>query len=286
MHNRIRIATVTYNSAGVIGNLLDSVPEGVEVVVADNNSTDDTCRIVEEAGVRLIRLEQNRGFGTGCNAGAAGNTREFIFFVNPDATLTPDCCRLLVKAADAHPAAVAFNPAVLNSRGRIRLNRRSALLPRRDWTPRSYGGTDNDLSVEVRLLHGAALFCRQAAFEAIGGFDETIFLYHEDDDLSVRLQQAGGKLRLEHAAKLMHLGGKSSGGSVATAQLKAYLIAQSRIYVETKHGKSAPGLQAYLRATAKLLSPLTLLSRRKRAQALSYLRGVREFDLESYSSGK
>ena len=282
MHNRIRIVTVTYNSAGVIGDLLRSLPADIETIVVDNASSDETCQIAADLGARVIRLERNRGFGAGCNAGAAGNTREFVFFVNPDSQLTPECCTLLATAADAHPGAFAFNPAVLNEKGRIRLNRRSALVPRSGWTPRQYGGEDNDISTEVNILHGAAMFCRQSAFDAVGGFDETIFLYHEDDDLSVRLQQAGGTLRLEHKAKLMHIGGVSSGGSIGTAQLKAFFIAQSRIYVEKKHGVSVPLLRAWIRSLSILLSPLTLVSRRKRAQAFSYIRGVRHFDYAAY----
>lgn len=282
MQHRFRIVTVTYNSAAVIGDFLASVPPGVDVVVVDNASTDATCEIVAKSDVQLIRMPRNAGFGTGCNAGAQGNEKEFVFFVNPDAKLTPDCCSILLAAADAHLEAVCFNPGILNEKGEIRLNRRSALLARGDWTPSSYGGPDNEISAEVKILSGAGMFCRQAAFDVIGGFDPIIFLYHEDDDLCFRLRLAGGRLRLEHAAKLHHLGGKSSGSSVAGAAQKAHFIAQSRLYVEYKHGLSVPKLRGFARALIKLLSPLNLVSARKRAQAVGYLKGILAFDLDEY----
>lgn len=285
MHNRLRIVTVSYNSAEVIGDFLASVPPGIEVVVVDNSSRDASREIAAEHGARVIALDRNLGFGAACNRGAEGNEKDFVFFCNPDSTLTPDCCDLLIEAADRHPKAGAMNPAILNGKGAIRLNRRSALISRAEFTDRRYAEPGNKDSVEVNILTGAALFCRQAAFDAVGGFDERIFLYHEDDDLVYRMRQAGWTLRIEHGATVTHLGGKSSGNAISGAALKAYFIAQSRIYVERRHGVSMPRARAALRAIAKLLSPLTLLSTRKRAQALAYLKGTRRFDMQRYIDG-
>jgi len=201
----IRIVTVTYNSAAVIGTLLGSVPDGVEVVVVDNASTDDSCAIAQAHGATVIRASENRGFGTACNLGAEGNARPYVFFV---------------------------------------------------------------------ILSGAALFCRQDAFEQVGGFDERIFLYHEDDDICLRLRQAGWSLRLEHSAAARHVGSGSTGYSKASVRIKAQAIAQSRLYVEQKHARPRPYLGAYLRALGKLASPLAWLSGRKRNQAVGYLQGV------------
>lgn len=285
MHNRLRIVTVSYNSAEVIGGFLASVPPGIEVVVVDNNSRDASRDIAADHGAQVIALERNLGFGTACNRGAEGNEKDFVFFCNPDSTLTPECCDLLIEAADRHPRAGAMNPAILNGKGAIRLNRRSALISRAEFTDRRYAETGNKDSVEVNILTGAALFCRQAAFDEVGGFDERIFLYHEDDDLVYRMRQAGWTLRIEHGATVTHLGGKSSGNAISGAALKAYFIAQSRIYVERRHGVSMPSARAALRAIAKLMSPLTLLSARKRAQALAYLKGTRRFDMQRYIDG-
>ena len=279
MPQSIRIVTVTYNSAAVIGAFLDGLPEGVEVVVVDNASTDATREILGTSGVTVIPLDRNLGFGTACNRGAAGNDKEFVFFVNPDAVLDAECCKRLVAAAARHPEAAAFNPAILNSRGKIRLNRRS------EWSDRSLA-MDPDAEAQVNILSGAALFCRQAAFEAVGGFDERIFLYHEDDDLCLRLRQKGWTLRLNHKAKAAHLGGASSGGSRRGTYLKAYHIAQSRMYVERKHGVPLAGLRAWGRALAKLLSPLNLVSGRKRAQAMGYLNGTRSFAPVEYGHAR
>lgn len=285
MHDRLTIVSVTYNSAEVIGAFLASVPDGIEVVVVDNASQDASREIATQYGARVIALPRNMGFGTACNRGAQGNAREFVFFCNPDSTLTPECCAVLIEAAGKHPRAGAMNPAILNAKGAPRLERRSALIPHSDYTDRRFADPGNTDSVQVNILTGAALFCRQSAFDEVGGFDERIFLYHEDDDLVYRMRQAGWTLRIEHSATVTHLGGKSSGGSLKGAALKAYFIAQSRMYVERRHGLSWPGARAWIRAIVKLASPLTLLSARKRVQALAYLKGTRRFDMDRYMNG-
>lgn len=285
MHDRLRIVSVSYNSAEVIGAFLASVPAGIEVVVVDNNSQDASRDIAAQHGAKVISLTQNMGFGTACNRGAEGNAKEFVFFCNPDSTLTAECCALLIEAAEKHPRAGAMNPAIQNGKGDLRLDRRSALISRAEFTDRRYAAPGNTDSVQVNILTGAALFCRQAAFDQVGGFDEQIFLYHEDDDLVFRMRQAGWTLRIEHGATVTHLGGQSSGNAIKGAALKAYFIAQSRMYIERRHGISMARSRAWVRAIAKLLSPLTLLSARKRAQALAYLNGTLRFDMIRYQQG-
>jgi GT2 family glycosyltransferase len=69
-------------------------------------------------------------------------------------------------------------------------------------------------------VKGAALAIRREAFEAIGGFDESFFMYFEDADLCYRLQAAGWEVHFTPAATLVHVGGAS------TAQYRTDMAAQ------------------------------------------------------------
>jgi len=160
------------------------------------------------------------------------------------------------------------------------MKRRSCLIDAGEWSPRSLAARET--SAEVKILSGAALFCRQDAFEQVGGFDERIFLYHEDDDICLRLRQAGWALRLEHGAAARHVGSGSTGYSKASVRAKAYAIAQSRLYVEQKHNRPRPYLGAYQRGLGKLASPLAWASGRKRNQAVGYLQGILGYDRDRY----
>ena len=127
---------------------------------------------------------------------------------------------------------------------------------------------------ELPVLQGSAIFVRRAAFEAVEGFDPKIFLYHEDDDLSLRLMADCGPLRLVTGAEVVHLFGEATARSPRTAALKAWYMGQSRVYACRKHGMPNAFGNALFEALSKLLSPLTLLSARKRAKHLAFLRGV------------
>lgn len=266
----VTIVTVTYNSAGVLPGLLGSIPQGMQVVVVDNGSGDGSADSATQAGADVVRLTANRGFGRGCNSGAARATTPFLFFVNPDARLEPGCVEALLAAAARYPDASAFNPRIVNPSGRIELKRRSVLLPRSDWLRDATPLEDRQLPA----LTGGAFFVRRDCFEKIGGFDPAIFLYHEDDDLSIRLRHACGPLYFIHGAVVRHDAGHSSGRSPAVARFKGFHMARSRIYAMAKHGRRFGFSRTLGGAVLNLVLPHNLLSARRRAKFLGLVAGA------------
>ena len=63
-----------------------------------------------------------------------------------------------------------------------------------------------DVRQEVAWVSGAAMLVERAAFVAIGGFDEKLFLYKEDEDLCLRLREAGGLVVYEPGVAVRHHG--------------------------------------------------------------------------------
>ncbi|OED48498.1 glycosyl transferase [Rhodobacteraceae bacterium (ex Bugula neritina AB1)] len=272
MTSRISIITVTFNSSEIAAQLLRSIPAGVPVVLVDNASRDaeKTRALAAEHGARFIANSENTGFGRACNQGAAQADTEFLFFVNPDAELFPDTLEQLLMAADIHPEASAFNTRIIKGDGSLFFKRRSKLIPRSLWLGRDAAKQDG----EVPVLSGGALLVRRSAFEQVGGFDPKIFLFHEDDDLSLRLKSECGPLRYVYAAQVRHLLGHSTERSAKTAALKAWYMGQSRVYAARKHGQRFGFLRALGEAALQLISPLNLLSARKRAKAWYYFRAI------------
>jgi GT2 family glycosyltransferase len=270
--DRVTIVSVCYNSMAVIPQMLASLPTSSPVVLVDNASSDAAALEAAAArhGARLIRNPVNRGFGVACNQGAALATTEYLLFLNPDATLAPGALEALVAATGRYPGASGFNPRIEEADGSAYFKRGSVLLPRAARLPRGWPEADR----EVPVLSGAALFLRRADFEAVGGFDPLIFLYHEDDDLSLRLKAERGPLMFIRSAVARHQGGRSSVRNAEVAALKAWHMGRSRVYAARKHGQPLAVARALLSATAQLLSPLVLLSRRKRAKQLGFFRGV------------
>ncbi|MWB76411.1 glycosyltransferase [Pseudooceanicola sp. 216_PA32_1] len=268
----VTIVSVAYNSTGVIGGMLDSIPQGVPVVVVDNASSDAQAlrAICAGHGARLIESPRNIGFGPACNLGAAGAETEFLLFLNPDARLTAGALAELVAAAARHPRASGFNPALANSDGKVQFKRRSVLLPKSDWLPREVPAGE----IEMPVLSGAAMFLRRAAFETVGGFDPDLFMYHEDDDLSIRLRRTVGPLIHVPGARVEHAAGRSSVRTAEMAAFKGRLLGESRVLAMAKHGHRNAARDARRSALGQMLLPWNLISARKRAKQRAFLDGV------------
>lgn len=251
--------------------MLASVPTEASVILIDNASDDvgATRRIAAQYGSVLIELPENIGFGSACNLGARHAQAGLLLFLNPDCSLLPDTIARLVEAADTYPNAVAFNPAIQSVSGKDQFKRGSALLPRDKWLSR--GAPSDDCLVPV--LSGAALMVRRAAFREVDGFDPAIFLYHEDDDLSLRLTKLGD-LMFVRGAVVRHKGGASSPRTPILAALKGWHMGRSRVYAARKHGLAFPFTWPLAQALVQASAPASIFSSRKRAKHIAFLRGV------------
>ncbi len=268
----VTLITVSYNSSSVLPSLLGSIPSDVQTIIVDNGSsdTDETRAIAKKFDAKFVVSDTNVGFGCGCNLGANAAKSEFLFFVNPDAQLKSGAIKALIEAASKHPEASAFNPLIREANGKVAFKYRSKLLPKSAWLSRLSYQEDT----QIPILSGAAIFVRRDAFEEIGGFDPNIFLFHEDDDLSIRLAKVCGPLRLVANAEVVHMFGHSTARTPRTAALKAWYMGQSRVYTSLKHGVPGGYRIALTEALLQLFSPITLLSSRKRAKHSSFLQGV------------
>jgi glycosyltransferase involved in cell wall biosynthesis len=145
-----------------------------EIVVADDGSTDATAAVAAGAGARVVRVS-HRQIAATRNAGAREARGEWLFFVDADTRVTPEVVRSALAALDAGAvgggAAAAFDGATpLWSRVLLAALIRSFRL--------------------LRLAAGCFLFCRRADFEAVGGFDETLYA-GEEIELSRALRRRG-----------------------------------------------------------------------------------------------
>lgn len=265
----VTVVSVCYYSDLVIGDMIGSVPERTPIILVDNGRTTTFDTVPDNRNIKILRLTSNQGFGRGCNEGAKFATTPLLLFLNPDARLDENALSMLLEGVAAHPSASAFNPRISTESGKAYFKRRSYLLPRAQWMKRGWP----DMDVEVPILSGAALLVSKQNFDSVNGFDENIFLYHEDDDLSLRLRKFGPLLFIREA-HVIHRSGHSSVRSPSIAYLKARHMAISRIYAGRKHGRPLPALSTILQSLLLLFSPSNIFSRRRRAKALGMLSGA------------
>ena len=268
----ITVVSVAYNSASVLPAMLASVPAGMPVIVVDNGSSDwaATAQVAAEHGAKLIRNEENVGFGRACNQGAALAETPLILFLNPDAELVGDALDRLAEASCRYPDAGAFNPAIAHENGEQFFRRSSPVSPSRSRMPKGWPEGDRQVSV----LSGAALLVRKRDFDSVGGFDPEIFLYCEDDDLCLRLEVECGPLMFIRDARVIHRLGGSSGASPDTLRLKGHHLGRSTVYASLKHGKPMAFERTLLRALRQAFSLKSAVSAEHRVWAFAYFRDV------------
>lgn len=253
----VSVVTVLYNSAAVIEDCLLAIPEDVEVIVVDNASIDDgvlyATRVRPDA--IIVRSTRNVGFGAGCNLGWTEATRSLIAFVNPDVRLPPQCLNGLAQRLSTVPHGMV-GPAMLDSTGAaLPCNRRPralsdfvSLLPSATrWAPARWG--TNVPPLDPVHLHGgcvshvvgACFLIRRDDLERVGGFDEDLFLYDEEESLALRLRRLGGCAIYEPKVKVEHIGAHSTSHIGGAAILHFY---RSRLLLYRKRDGNLRGVLA------------------------------------------
>jgi len=196
--------------------------EPFEIVVADDGSTDATAAIAREHGARVVSIER-RQISAARNAGAGAATGERFIFVDADTVVTPELVRAAVEAMRAGAAAggcpVRFD-------GEVPLYARlllKTLLP----LYRMFG-----------LASGSFLFCTRAAFQAVGGFDETLFAA-EEAAMSRALHRQGRFVFLRQTVT-------TSGRKVRTHSARELLGLLGRLLLSGSRGvRRREGLEAW-----------------------------------------
>jgi N-acetylglucosaminyl-diphospho-decaprenol L-rhamnosyltransferase len=190
--------------------------------------------VARRHGARALRLAENMGYACACNAGARAASGRWLFFLNPDVRIDRDAIAALAAAGERFADAGALAPQLIEPDGFLFYRDHSPLCP----PPFNQGAPKRTPAGDccAEMLAGAALLCRREAFFSIGGFDERIFLYYEDDDLFRRLRLAGWSLIHVHGARALHEGGKSTRASSAGMFFRSFHWAVSKCYVSRKHG--------------------------------------------------
>ena len=236
MSTSLTIITITHNGGLVIGGLLNSLPAEYPLIVVDNASQDDTLDIVTNLrpDAQIIRNQTGLGYGVAASRGLAAVDTEFALLANPDALLGKDAIDALLQAASDYPDAAMFGPIHKDGNGDIELSHDVELWKRSQYGRLAYDEAPQG-SACVEFLSGAVNLVRMSAIREIGFYDPEIYLYFEDDDMCMRLRQAGHSLILVANSVVTHLNGGSVRPNRAYYWEKYWNIAWSRIYFERKY---------------------------------------------------
>jgi N-acetylglucosaminyl-diphospho-decaprenol L-rhamnosyltransferase len=264
----ISIVIVAYQSGEFLRRCLAAVGSGHGQVVVVDNGSDGESGVSDEV-VRLIRRPRNDGFGSAANVGVAATSGRWVLLLNPDAWPLDDGVERLVEFAEGRPGLGAAGPLLVDEEGRPQ---RSTIKPPLGAAPLAvwvafpkavtglYGAWRRVTSAVRRrsvrpteFLQAAALLVRRDAFEELGGFDESFFMYGEDADLCARLRDAGWDVELCDSARFVHVGGGSTRSDPARMRLELLrswlrLIAKLKGTGEAERARRWVGFVMRLRA--------------------------------------
>ncbi|MEO6703054.1 MAG: glycosyltransferase family 2 protein [Jatrophihabitantaceae bacterium] len=226
----VGLVAVTYGSGDSLTTFLDSLPGAtsrpLDVLLADNGSTDQAPQraAAERDGVRLLDTGGNLGYGRAANLGAAQVAGDWIVLANPDVEWTPGAIDELLAVAERWPRAGALGPLIRNPAGEVYPSARElpslsrgighALCgwwwPSNPWTRAYRQERAEPVERVAGWLSGSCLLVRRVAFESVGGFDPSYFMYFEDVDLCHRLADAGWLNVYAPSSQIVHTGSHST----------------------------------------------------------------------------
>lgn len=226
---KLSIIIVSYNTKNLLEDCLESIDNQTtffdyEIIVVDNGSTDGSVEMLENLKtVKLLKLDENIGFGRANNTGFDKAQGKWILFLNSDTVLTsPETLQQLLDQAEARKSDIA-SCKLVNPDGS--LQPQGGSLPTL-WNVMGWMLWLDQLPIirglfsayqlrepkafsrsrSVGWVGGTAMMVRGKAFDELSGFDPQIFMYAEDVDLCFRARRSSYSIWYFHQPEIVHLG--------------------------------------------------------------------------------
>jgi len=265
----VAVVIVSYRSARLAIESLRSLEAeratgalALRAVIVDNASGDhpQISRAVEQNGwgswATPVLAPRNGGFAYGNNLGIrhalAGGPADYLYLLNPDTRVRPGAIGTLVRFLESHPGvgiagssfenedgsewpmAFRFPTLVSELAQAVSFGPLTRLLGR--W---AVARQMPPVAQQVDWICGASMMIRAAVLAAVGGLDESYFLYFEETDFCLRAYRAGFPTWYVPESRVMHVGGQSTGvteRNIAPRRLPEYWFASRRRYFTKAFG--------------------------------------------------
>lgn len=232
MQINLTIIIVSFNSAKIITTCLEKINfSKYHVVLVDNASADNTIQIVADnfPQVKIIKLDKNIGYGRANNVALMQVETEFAMILNPDAFILENDIEKILLLLQKTPQVALAGPLLLTKYPAEEEDKINQLKIIQSNTLESFAEY-----FSVKYIIGAILFLRMSVFKEIGFFDENIFLYYEDDEISWRVVQNRYQAAIIPSSQGFHVGQGSSGGRLRNIYKRFWHRALSKLYWKQK----------------------------------------------------
>jgi len=271
----------------VAADTLQTGRRNVEVLVVDNNSTDNSIEYLQMKFpfVLFIKNTVNQGFSKANNQAVQEAKGKYILFLNPDTIVPEDAFTKCIAFMEATPDAGAMGVQMIDGTGQylkeskrgfpslwVSFCKMSGLTR---WFPTSkiyaryyMGHLSNQETHKVDILSGAFMMTKKEVLDKTGGFDEQFFMYGEDIDLSYRIQQAGFTNYYFSDCTIIHFKGESTRKD--SKYVRQFYKAMVQFVQKHFHGELAWFYTGLLEAVIWLRAAITVVSREHGERSVKY----------------
>lgn len=225
--------------------LVQSTYQNLEIVVADNNSTDDSVEWVKQhyPQVTIVQNEDNYGYAGGYNHALKNVFADYYVLLNNDIEVTPGWLEPVITYMEQNPTVGAAQPKMIDYKKRNKFEYAGACGGYMDalgyafCRGRIFEVLEEDHqqyenTTQVFWSTGACMFIRSNLFHSLNGFDEHFFAHMEEIDLCWRLQLAGYTCAVIPQSVVYHVGG---GTLNKQSPQKTYLNFRNNLIMLTKN---------------------------------------------------
>ena len=230
---KISISLVTYNNSKVIEKCINSIFNitnniDFETIIIDNNSSDNTVKIIKNnfKNVKLIKNNRNIGFGAAHNIAIKLGRGKYHLVLNPDIIFTENSIEKLLNFMEENPDVGLVSPKIIFPDGTTQYlcKRLPCLfdLGIRRFTPGFIQNmfknrigyfemreTGYNKIMDVPYLSGSFMLFRKNILEKIRGFDENYFMYFEDADITRKIGEISRTVFYPYTS-VIHLWGRGT----------------------------------------------------------------------------
>jgi GT2 family glycosyltransferase len=234
-----------------------------EIIVIDNNSSDDSCAMIRQRfpNVKLIENKENSGFPKGNNIGVAQAKGEYICILNPDTVVAEDTFEKVLAFAKSKRDLGIVGCKLIDGTGNfLPESKRGIPTPSVAFTKifglyKIFPGISllnkyyaqhlsENQTGKVEILVGAFMLMQRELYTELGGFDENCFMYSDDIDLSYMALQKGKSNYYFHETTVIHYKGEST--IKDGTYMKRFQEAMNFFY--KKHFKASPFFSVFMKA--------------------------------------
>lgn len=235
VHNQIRFTMACVHSI-----LNGTGINHYEIIIADDNSSDQTFRVFQNRlpGIKYFRNQEKKGFLHNCNAAAEKASGQYIVFLNNDTIVYPEWLDELLATLEGGSRIGLVGSKLVFPEGQLQEAGGIVFADGSGW---NYGRFEDAASPEfnyqrdVDYCSGASIAIPTKLWRQLGGFDERFApAYYEDTDLAFRVREAGYRVVYQPLSEVVHFEGISNGRSESSGIKKYQSINKDKFYAKWK----------------------------------------------------